>query len=102
MDPAGDEVEAASGGYVVLDAQAREAGWSLRVGGWCFPLSGDAPVEVPANEWVLVERRDAEQADFQFLHPTPGLLLSVRGAELELELSEVGELLEAVEPVESD
>lgn len=91
VDPAGGEFDAPPDGYVVLDDAARAAGWSVRVGGSCFPHGGDEPVAVPRDEWVLVARWDGEHPEVQFLHPTPGLLLSVHGAELGVEVIELAE-----------
>lgn len=85
-------------GYVTLDEAAREAGWHVRVGGSCFAWSGAEPVEVPAEEWVLVGRYDGEAFEAHFLYPAPLELLSLSGEDLEIE--SVG-LLESIEPVEA-
>ena len=97
-----DESPAAPGGYVQLDEVARDAGWFLRVGGWCVPPSGETPVEVSLDEWVLIQRWTGEEHETELLHPTPGVLISLRGAELDAELIELGEPLVLDEPALED
>jgi hypothetical protein len=71
--------------YVLLDAAASSAGWQIRVGGFCLSQSNVLPVAVPEQEWVLLQRWDEELYDVQYLSPSPGARLWVRGADANVE-----------------
>lgn len=86
--PAVEPAEAALDGQVQLDDAAREAGFSLRVGGYCRLFDGEAAVDVPPEEWVLLGRWTDGVYDFQILYPPSGALLWVHGAEASIELME--------------
>lgn len=79
--------EPPSAARVELDPAAYDAGWVLRVGGSCFVHDGQTPVDVPVDEWALVERWSEDEPEHRWLPLEPGLLLRVIGAKAELELS---------------